>query len=62
MKQITSDSLIDILNFGQEKSLILEDSKQNYIFLVIQSLFVPTNITRIEYQITKDLSIYVSPE
>jgi hypothetical protein len=44
-----STDFINIERYGKESCLILEGPEVPYTFLVIQSLFIPSNVTRIEY-------------
>ena len=42
--------------------MILEGTQIPFTFIVVQSLFIPSNVTRIEYQLLEDPTLYLSPE
>lgn len=60
--KISTVDLIDIEETSKEKSIILTGSDIPFSFLIIHSLFIPSNVTRVEYQLVSDQSIFVSPE
>lgn len=54
--------LIDIEETSKEKTLILTGTDIPYSILIVHTMFVPSNVTRVEYQLVSDQSIFVSPE
>lgn len=52
--EMKTTDFIDINKTAQDKCIILEGMESPFTFLVLNSLFVPSNVTRIEYQLMSD--------